>query len=186
MISNDRVVGQDLADSTCELAILVVNQIVVRTSAVDSPALQPISNRRRLEVGPCTWLAVDASRVCEVVRSSRVGTIGVAFEDGHVRAERRLRGRRVGVEEVLEPHVVEEGLGVEGLLSVDLAQLHDRSLEDIASAIGCHCQHPDCFCSLAVADLGGTVAGWTQRSGNSADERVFEDESVVVGFVAES
>ena len=122
MISDDRV-GQDLADSTCELAILVVNQIVVRTSAVDSPALQPIGSRRRLEVGPCTWLAVGASRVGEIVRSSRVRTIGVALEDSHVRAEWRLRGRRgVGVEEVLEPHVVEEGLGVEGLLSVDVIQ----------------------------------------------------------------
>ena len=117
LISDDRVVGQNLTDLTRELAILVVDEVVVSTCAVDSSALRNVSRRWRLEVGPSISLAVDTSCVGQVVRSSRVCST-VAPEDGHARTE-WLRGG-VGVEEVLELHIVEESLGIKGLLSVDL------------------------------------------------------------------
>ena len=119
MVSDDRVVGQNLTNSARELAILIIDEIVIGTCAVDSSALRNVSRRWRFEVSPSISLAVDTSRVGQIMRSSRICSI-VAPEDGHARTE-WLR-RRVGVEEVLESDVVEESLGIKGLLSVDLIE----------------------------------------------------------------
>ena len=119
MISDDRVVGQNLTDSACELAILVINQVIVGTCAVDFSTLHNIRRRWRFKISPSVSLAVDTSCVGQVVRSSRVCST-VAPEDGHARTE-WLRGG-VGVEEVLESDVVQECFRIEGLVRADLVE----------------------------------------------------------------
>ncbi len=137
MVSDGRVVGQNLTDSACELAILVIDEVVVGTCAAYSAAFRDVDRRQRFKISPSICLAVDTGRVGQIMRSSRVSST-VTPEDRHARAECWLR-RRVGVEEILESDVVDESLGIKGLLSVDLIECHYWSLKYISIAVGCDC-----------------------------------------------
>ena len=134
-ISYCKVVCYDLTDSTCEFPILIVNQIVMRTSAIDSSTLLSPLWRWWFKISPSIPLAVNTGCVCQIMRSNGIWCITVTSENRHIWTIRKLNIITVIV---LELYIVKECFGIKRLFWVYLIKCDCWSRKYIWILIFCH------------------------------------------------
>ena len=157
LVQQHRVIGNDLTNLTCEFPILIINQIVIWTTAVDSSTLLSPFCRRWLKISPSISLAVYAYCVCQIMRSNCIRCVTVTSEDRHIWTIRKLNIITVIV---LELYIVKECFGIKRLFWVYLIKYDCWSRKYIWISIFCHWQHSYSFCPITITDLCCAITSW--------------------------
>ena len=119
MVSNHAIVGKDLASRSSKWAILIVDEIIVRTSAVKLTAASKPSSpwlTGSFEVSPALFVAIQASCVGQICRGSSIWSEVVTPEHTHFAAVGNIR---VNVFVIFKDDIIEETLEIKWLLGAD-------------------------------------------------------------------
>lgn len=183
VVADHRVIRQDLAAGASELTVLIMDEVIIGTGALQLPASpEPAEPRRtrRVEVRPRLSVAVDAGGIGEIGRAGLVGGEVVTLEHAHAPAEGKAG---VIVLVIFEDDVIEETFGVEGLLSTDHVE-HCVFLDE-REGLACESrgEHAHRIAALAVPNRGGRVARRAVGSRIPRKVRIPDVDSILIVLV---